>query len=79
VAAGILELPYRVFVISVAVSSSIWAGLFLVLGAVFGRSLVNSIRSGPLIFVAVAVVTVVVIAAVFLIQSRRRTQEAPRN
>jgi membrane protein DedA with SNARE-associated domain len=78
VAAGILELPYRVFVISVAVSSSIWAGVFLVLGAVFGTSLVNSIRSGPLIFLAAAGVTVVVIAAVFLIQSRRRTQESHR-
>src|SRR5260370_166189 len=41
VAAGILELPYRAFVISVAVSSSIWAGRFPVAGAGFGAPAVR--------------------------------------
>jgi membrane protein DedA with SNARE-associated domain len=75
VAAGILELPYRAFVISVAVSSSIWAGLFLVVGAVFGASVVRSIRANTWIYAGVAVAVVVIVATVVLIRSRRRTRE----
>ena len=75
VAAGILELPYRVFAISVLVSSATWAGLFLTLGAVFGNSVVHSIRANTWIYAGVAVAVVVIVAAVVFIRSRRPARE----
>jgi membrane protein DedA with SNARE-associated domain len=75
VAAGILELPYRVFVISVLVSSATWAGLFLTLGAVFGDSVVHSIRANTRVYAGVAVAIVVIVAAVVFIRSRRPARE----
>jgi membrane protein DedA with SNARE-associated domain len=75
VAAGILELPYRAFVISVALSSSIWAGLFLALGAVFGASVVRSIRANTYVYGGVVAAAIVIVAAVVLLRSRRRTRE----
>jgi len=73
--AGILELPYRAFVISVAVSSAAWAGLFLTLGAVFGDSVVRSIRANTYLYAAVVVAIVVIVATVVLLRSRRRKPE----
>ncbi len=75
VAAGILELPYRVFVVSVLVSSATWAGLFLTLGAVFGNSVVHSIRANTWVYAGVAVAVVVIVAAVVFIRSRRPARE----
>jgi alkaline phosphatase len=71
VAAGVLKLRYWVFAVSVAVSSAVWAGLFLILGAVFGPSLERSIRSSPLIYVGAAVALVLVVAFVAVVRSRR--------
>ena len=79
VMAGILELPYGIFAISVAISSAVWAGLFLVLGAVFGNGIEKTIRSNLILFGEVALVIVVVAAAVAYVRSRRHTEEAPRN
>ncbi len=75
VAAGILELPYRVFVISVLISSATWAGLFLTLGAVFGNSVVRSIRANTWIYAWVAVGVVVIVALVVFLRSRPRPRE----
>ncbi len=75
VAAGILELPYRAFVVSVAVSSATWAGFFLALGAVFGNSVVNSIRANTWIYFGAAVALIVIVALFFFLRSRRRTRE----
>jgi membrane protein DedA with SNARE-associated domain len=60
----------------VAVSSAIWAGVFLALGVVFGAGIEKSIRSNLLLFGAVVVVIVVVVAAVAFIRSRRHAQRA---
>jgi membrane protein DedA with SNARE-associated domain len=79
VVAGLLELPYRIFAISVAISSAIWAGVFLALGAVFGSSIEKSIRSNLLLFGEVAVVIVVVAAVVAYVRSRRHAHEPSRN
>jgi membrane-associated protein len=76
VAAGVLKLRYRVFALSVAVSSAVWAGAFLVLGAIFGPSLERSIRSSPLLYLGAAVVLVVVVAAVAIVRNRRTSEEA---
>ncbi len=76
VVAGLLELPYGIFAISVAVSSAIWAGVFLVLGVVFGSSIEKSIRSNLLLFGAVAVLVVAVVAVVAFVRSRRHAHQA---
>ena len=79
VAAGILKLRYRVFAISVAVSSAAWAGVFLLLGVVFGDSLERSIRSSPLIYGGGAALIIVAIVGVAFLRSRRNsaTEEQP--
>lgn len=74
VAAGIFKLRYRVFAVSVAVSSAAWAGTFLVLGAVFGDSIERSIRSTPLLYAGFVGAIVVVIAVVAIARSRRRAE-----
>src|SRR5260370_29928191 len=76
VVAGILELPYRIFAISVAVSSAIWAGVFLALGVVFGSGIEKSIRSNLLVFGAVVVVIIVVVAAGAFFRSPRHAPQA---
>ena len=76
VAAGVLLLPYRMFAISIAVSSSAWAAAFLTVGAIFGDSVERAIRSRPLVFSAVAVGIFVVLFAAgglrYVVQRRRR-------
>ena len=74
VAAGVLKLPYRIFAISVAVSSAAWAGVFLLLGVFFGDSLERSIRSSPLVYGGVAGGIVLVVIAVAVIRSRRHNR-----
>jgi membrane-associated protein len=78
VAAGILKLPYRIFAISVAVSSAAWAGVFLLLGVLFGDSLERAIRSSPLVYGGVAAGIVLLIVAVAFIRSRRRGEDEHR-
>jgi membrane protein DedA with SNARE-associated domain len=63
VTAGVLEISYPVFVASVAVSTAIWAGVFLVLGHAFGGQLIAAIRSHRLITVGVGVGVALAIAA----------------
>ncbi|OLC23971.1 MAG: hypothetical protein AUG06_00985 [Actinobacteria bacterium 13_1_20CM_2_65_11] len=75
VVAGILELPYPIFAVSVAVSSAVWAGVFLTLGVVFGPGLEKSIRSNLLLSGEVAVVIVVAVAAVAYLRSRRHARQ----
>ncbi len=70
VAAGVLKLGYPVFAVSVAVSSSVWAGIFLLLGVIFGARLEHSVRSAPLVSVGVAVAVVAVVIAAALIRNR---------
>jgi len=77
VAAGILELPYGIFAVSVVVSSAVWAGLFLLLGALFGTSLVHSIRSTPLLYAGVVVAIVGVVGVVAFVRSRRTASPPP--
>jgi membrane protein DedA with SNARE-associated domain len=76
VAAGVLKLPYRVFAISVGVSSAAWAGAFLILGAIFGNSIERALRRSPWIYLAgvVVVVAVIVVAAL-----RSRRTATPRH
>jgi len=74
VAAGVLKLPYPVFAVSVAISSAAWAGVFLLLGVIFGDSLERSIRATPLLYGGVAAGIVVIVIAVAVIRSRRHPE-----
>src|SRR5438132_13200290 len=47
VACGVFQIPYRVFAPSVAVSTAIWAGIVLYIGANYGPKLANLPRSPP--------------------------------
>jgi membrane protein DedA with SNARE-associated domain len=74
VAAGVLKLRYRIFAISVAISSSAWAGVFLLLGVFFGDSIERSIRSSPLAYGGGAGAIVLVVVAVAILRSRRNSE-----
>lgn len=78
VAAGVLKLKYPVFAASVAVSSSVWAGAFLILGVLFGSRLEHSIRSAPLVFLGIALAVVVVVITVASLR-HRAAGEGARN
>jgi membrane protein DedA with SNARE-associated domain len=73
VAAGVLKLPYRIFAISVAVSSAAWAGVFLALGAFFGDSVERSLRSHPLLYFGGGVAIIVVVVVIAVVRYRRRS------
>jgi len=72
VAAGVLKLPYGTFAISVAVSSAAWAGVFLLLGMLFGASVERSIRHSPLLYGAGGAAIVLVVVTIALIRHRLR-------
>jgi membrane protein DedA with SNARE-associated domain len=75
VAAGILLLPYRVFAISVAVSSAAWAAIFLSIGSLFGDGLERSIRGSPALYAGAVAGVLVVMAGIVAVRhliSRRK-------
>jgi membrane protein DedA with SNARE-associated domain len=76
VVAGLLELDFRVFAISVAVSSAAWTAAFLTLGAVFGDDVVRSLRSRPLLY-ALALVVVVAVVAGIVVRARLKRESQP--
>ncbi|HEV2415651.1 MAG TPA: DedA family protein [Candidatus Dormibacteraeota bacterium] len=72
VAAGIFQVPYRVFAPSVAVSTAIWAGIVLIIGINFGPRLGDLLRAHSfLYFVWVAIVGALTLS-VYIRQRRRR-------
>ena len=72
VAAGIFRVRYRVFIASVAISTAVWAGFFMTLGAVFGGRIGHLLRlhrEGYVILPAL----VVIAFCVYLLVLLRRT------
>jgi membrane protein DedA with SNARE-associated domain len=72
VAAGIFRVSYRVFIASVAISTAVWAGFFMMLGAVFGGRIGHLLalhREGYVILPAV----IVLAFGVYLLILLRRT------
>jgi membrane protein DedA with SNARE-associated domain len=67
VAAGVLRIRYRVFAASVAVSTAIWAGIFLTIGIKFGGNIGDFINVHRWLYIAVPSFLIVVFA-VFLIR-----------
>ena len=77
VAAGIFRVRYRVFVASVAISTAVWAGFFMAIGALIGGRvghLLSLHREGYVILPAV----IVLAFAVYLTVLLRRTATAGR-
>jgi membrane protein DedA with SNARE-associated domain len=75
VAAGIFRVRYRVFVASVAISTAVWAGFFMTLGAVFGGRIGHLLRlhrEGYVILPAV----IILVFGVYLLILLRRTARA---
>jgi membrane protein DedA with SNARE-associated domain len=76
VVAGIFHLQYRVFAPSVAVSTAVWAGIWLWLGAQYGPSVVHVLGRHTWMY---AVVLAVIAVAVGLIAVRAwRASTAPK-
>jgi membrane protein DedA with SNARE-associated domain len=76
VAAGIFRVRYPVFIASVAISTAVWAGFFLTLGAVFGgriSHLLSVHREGYVILPAAIVITFFVYLVILL----RRANATP--
>jgi membrane protein DedA with SNARE-associated domain len=75
VAAGIFRVRYRVFILSVAVSTAVWAGIFVAIGAAFGGRvghLLQLHREGYVILPAV----IVIAFAAYIALMVRRAHEA---
>jgi len=73
VAAGVLRVSYPVFAASVAVSTAIWAGIFLTVGIKFGGSISGFIEVHRWLYVAVPLFLV----SVFLIYLVRGLLQGP--
>src|SRR6202171_498706 len=71
VAAGIFRVRYPVFVASVAISTAVWAGFFLTLGAVFGGRISHLRAVHREGYVILPAVVVVIFGAYLFILLRR--------
>jgi len=70
VAAGLLRVPYRVFAPSVVVSTAIWAGIGLWLGATVGAAIGNVLFDRGWIYI-VGLGLVIVVLAIALVRAWR--------
>jgi membrane protein DedA with SNARE-associated domain len=71
VAAGIFRVRYRVFVASVAISTAVWAGFFMTLGALFGGRIGHLLRLHREGYVILPAVIVLAFGVYLLILLRR--------
>ena len=74
--AGIFQVPYGVFALSVGVSTAIWAGIWLWLGAVYGPSVVH-VLSGHRWLYAILVAIIAVAVGAIVVRAWR-VSAAPR-
>jgi membrane protein DedA with SNARE-associated domain len=79
VAAGIFRVRYGVFIASVAISTAVWAGFFITLGAVFGGRIGHLLRLHREGYVILPAIIVIAFAAYLLILIRRtaKVEAAP--
>jgi membrane protein DedA with SNARE-associated domain len=75
VAAGILKVRWQVFALSVGVSTAIWAGIFLVVGIVYGSRFENFLRLHSSLYFVWGALIVLLIAAHFIRQGVYRMKE----
>lgn len=72
VAAGVFQIPYRVFAPSVAVSTAIWAGVVLIIGINFGPRLGDLLRAHSFLYGVWVAIVAALILSVYIRQRRRR-------
>src|ERR1700681_2743320 len=77
VAAGIFRVPYRVFIASVAISTAIWAGFFMTMGAVFGGRIGHLLQLPREGYVLLPAAIVIAFAAYLVILLRRTAPPTP--
>lgn len=77
VAAGIFRVPYRVFIASVAISTAVWAGFFMMLGAVFGGRIGHLLQLHREGYVILPAVIVLAFGLYVLILLRRMAKPQP--
>jgi membrane-associated protein len=75
VLAATTGVPYRIFAPSVAISTAVWAGIGLWLGATFGQSLGNLLAHYPWIYL-VGLGAIIVVVAVALVRLWRVSAQA---
>ena len=72
VAAGVFQVPYRVFAPSVAVSTAIWAGVVLIIGVNYGPHLADLLRAHAFLYFVWAGLVVTLVLSIFVRQQVRR-------
>ena len=72
VAAGVFQIPYRVFAPSVAVSTAIWAGVVLIIGVNYGPHLAELLRAHSFLYFTWGAIVVGLILTIFVRQQLRR-------
>lgn len=77
VAAGVFQVPYRVFAPSVAVSTAIWAGVVLIIGINFGPHLATLLQAHAFLYFLWAAIVLGLVLSVF-IRQRVRAARQPR-
>jgi membrane protein DedA with SNARE-associated domain len=77
VAAGIFRVPYRVFIASVAISTAVWAGFFMMLGAVFGGRIGHLLQLHREGYVILPAAIVLAFGVYLLILLRRTAKPEP--
>ncbi|HET9782386.1 MAG TPA: DedA family protein [Candidatus Dormibacteraeota bacterium] len=76
VAAGVFQVPYRVFAPSVAVSTAIWAGVVLIIGVNFGPRLGRLLQAHAFLYFAWGAIVAGLILSIFIRQRIRAAREA---
>lgn len=74
VAAGIFGVRYRVFIVSVAVSTAIWAGAFLLIGAAVGGRVGHLLQLHREGYIVIPAVITLVFAGYLVVMIRRAGQ-----
>ena len=74
VAAGVFQIPYRVFAPSVAVSTAIWAGVVLIIGINFGPRLGDLLRAHSFLYFVWSGIVVGLVLSIFIRQRIRRAR-----
>lgn len=71
VAAGVFQVPYRVFALSVAVSTAIWAGVVLIIGIKLGPHLANLLAAHTFLYFVWGALVVLLVLSIFIRQQLR--------
>ena len=77
VAAGVFQVPYRVFAPSVAVSTAIWAGIVLIIGINLGPRLTSLLQAHTFLYFVWGAFVLLLILSVFIRQQLRARRGGP--